>query len=103
MVDKRYGNSAPGKSTITDWYAEFKCSCINTDDAECSGLPKSAVVAENITKLRKIVLCDRKLKLREIARIFGDAYFVFEVCAVFAHTRPKTTTRRGFRALFGAV
>ena len=23
-LDKRYGDSAPGKSTIIDWYAEFK-------------------------------------------------------------------------------
>ena len=31
--DKRYGDSAPGKSTITDWYAEFKRGRTNTDDA----------------------------------------------------------------------
>ena len=24
-LDKRYGDSASGKSTIIDWYAEFKC------------------------------------------------------------------------------
>ena len=39
----------------------------NTDDAERSGRPKSAVVPENITKVHKIVLGDRKSKLREIA------------------------------------
>ena len=65
--DKRYGDFAPGKSTIIDWYAEFKSGCTNTDDAERSGHPKSAVVPENITKVHKIVLGDRKLKLREIA------------------------------------
>ena len=54
-LDKRYGNSAPGKSTIIDWYAEFKRSRTNTDDAERSGRPKSAVVPENITKVYKIV------------------------------------------------
>lgn len=45
--DKRYGDSAPGKSTIIDWYAEFKCGRTN-DDAERFGRPKSAVVPENI-------------------------------------------------------
>ena len=39
----------------------------NTDDGERSGHPKSAVVPENITKVHKIVLSDRQLKLREIA------------------------------------
>ena len=68
-LDKRYGDSAPGKSTIIDWYAEFERGRTNTDDAERSGCLKSAVVPENITKVLKIVLGDRKLKLREIAGI----------------------------------
>ena len=66
-LDKRYGDSEPRKSTIIDWYAEFKSGRTNTDDAERSGRPKSAVVPENITKVHKIVLGGRKLKLREIA------------------------------------
>ena len=37
---------APGKSTIIVWYAEFKRDRTNTDDAERSGRPKSAVVPE---------------------------------------------------------
>ena len=65
-LDKRYGDSAPGKSTIIDWYAKFKRGRTNTDDAERSGRPKSVVVPEKITKVHKIVLGDRKLKLREI-------------------------------------
>ncbi|XP_023214386.1 uncharacterized protein LOC111617308, partial [Centruroides sculpturatus] len=67
--DKHYGDSAPGKSTIIDWYAEFKCNHTNTDDTECSGHPKSTVVLENIKKVHKIVLKDRKVKLCEIADI----------------------------------
>ena len=66
-LDKCYRDSAPGKSTIDDWYAEFKRGWINTDDAKRSGRPKSAVVPENITKVPKIVLSDCKLKFREIA------------------------------------
>ena len=66
-LDKRYGDSAPGKSTIIDWYSEFKRGRTNTDNAERSGRPKSAFVPENITKVHKIVLGDCKLKLREIA------------------------------------
>ena len=61
-LDKRQGDSAPGKSTIIDWYAEFKRGRTNTDDAERSGPPKSAVDSENITKVHNVVLCDRKLK-----------------------------------------
>ena len=64
-LDKLYGDSAPGKSSIIYWYAKFKRGRTNTDDAECSGRPKSAVISENITKVHKIVLGDRKLKLHE--------------------------------------
>ena len=55
---------------MIDWYAGFKRDRISTDDAERSGRPKSAVVPENIMKVHKIVLGDRKLKLREIADTF---------------------------------
>ena len=65
-LDKHYGDSAPEKSIIIDWYAEFKRDRTNVNDAERSGRPKSAVVSENVTKVLKIFLGNRKLKLREI-------------------------------------
>ena len=54
LLDKRYGESAPGKSTIID-------------DAEPFSRSKSAAVPGNITKVHKIVLSDRKLELHEVA------------------------------------
>ncbi len=67
LARKRYPNSAPGKSTIAYWFAEFKRGCINTDDALHSGRPKEAVTLENIVKVHKIVLAILKVKLLEIA------------------------------------
>ena len=66
-LEKRYGDSAPKKSTIIDWCAKFKRSRANIEVAERSGRLKSAVVTKNITKVHKIVLGDRNLKLRQIA------------------------------------
>jgi len=40
---------------------------VDTKDAERSGRPKTAVTPENVAKIRKMVLADRKLKLKEIA------------------------------------
>ena len=83
-LDKHYGNSAPGKSTIIDWYAEFKRGPTNTDDAERFGRPTSAVVLENITKVHKKVLGDRKMKLREIADTIkiseGSVFTILHEC-----------------------
>ena len=55
-LSKRYGDSAPGKLTIIDWYAEFKRGRTNTHDVERSGRPNSAVFSENIIKVYKTVL-----------------------------------------------
>ena len=52
-IDKRYGDSPPGKSTIINWYAEFKCGHANIDDAEHSGRSKSIVVPEKMLKGKK--------------------------------------------------
>ena len=78
-LDKRYGDSASGQSTIIDLSAEFKRGRTNTDDAERSGHPKSAVVPENITKVHKIVLADCKLKLRETADALKLSEGVFTI------------------------
>ena len=52
---------------VEKWFTDCKRDRTNTDDAERSGRRYTAVVPENITKVHKIVLGDRKLKLREIA------------------------------------
>ena len=55
-LDKCYSDSAPSETTVKRWYADFKCDRTNTNDAESSGHPNSAVVLENIKKLHKLVL-----------------------------------------------
>lgn len=66
-LDKCYSDSAPSATTVKRWYADLKRGRTDTNDAERPGRPNSAVVPENIKKVHKIVLADRKLKLREIA------------------------------------
>ena len=55
---------------VEKWFAYFERGHTNTDDAERSGRPNSAVVPENIQKVHKMVLDDHKLKLREITDTF---------------------------------
>ncbi|XP_054737848.1 protein GVQW3-like [Anastrepha obliqua] len=68
-LDDHYGTSAPGKSTVIDWYADFKRGRTDTNDAHRSGRPNAAVVPEKIKQVHKLVLADRKLKLDDIADI----------------------------------
>ncbi|KAF7280493.1 hypothetical protein GWI33_005832 [Rhynchophorus ferrugineus] len=62
-----FPDTAPGKSTIKDWYAKFRRGEISTEDGERSGRPKVVVTGENIKKVHKMILNNRKLKLNEIA------------------------------------
>lgn len=66
-LNKCYPDSAPAQSKIIYWFAEFKRGRASTSDAERSGRPKEAVTDENIKKVHKIILNDRKVKLIEIA------------------------------------
>lgn len=68
-LDKCYGISSPSYATIKKWHAEFKRGRTCTDDTERLKRPNEAVTEENITKVHRIVLDDRKVKVREIADI----------------------------------
>ena len=66
-LEKSYLDSATSRQMIERWFANFKRGHTNTNDAELSGRPNLAIVPENIKKVHKIVLADRKLKLCEMA------------------------------------
>ena len=51
---------------VKKWFADFKRGSTNTDDAERSGHPNSAVVPENIKEVNIVILANRKFNLREI-------------------------------------
>ena len=45
--DKCYSDSALSKTTVKRWYADFKCGCTDTNDAECSVHPNSPFLPKN--------------------------------------------------------
>ena len=45
-LDKCYSDSASSEAAVKRWYADFKYSWIDPNDAECSGCPNLAVVLE---------------------------------------------------------
>ena len=78
---------------VKRWYADFKCGPTDTNDAEQSGRPNSAVVLGNTKKLHKLILADCKLKLCEVAedlKISEGSVFtichLFKVGTIFAHS-----------------
>ena len=68
-LEKHYSDSAPSKRSICYWYAEFKRGRTDTDDIPSTVRPNDAVIPENVEKTLKIIMSDRKVKVREIADI----------------------------------
>ena len=80
-LKKCYPDCAPSKTTICRWYADFKRGRTNVNDAERLGRPNEAVAPENIKQISKIIMYDRKLKVRKIANMVnistGSASTIF--------------------------
>ena len=49
-LDKCHSDSASSETMVKRYYADFKCSHTDTNDAECSGCLNSAVVLEKMKK-----------------------------------------------------
>ena len=75
-LDKCYSDSASSETMVKRLYADFNCSRTDTNDAERSGRPNSAVVPQNTKKLPKLLLADRKLKSSDI----GEELKISEGC-----------------------
>lgn len=59
-LEKCYPGSAPSKTTIFWWYADFQRGRTEASDAERSGRPNEAETPENVKQVLKIVMGDRK-------------------------------------------
>ncbi|KYM99688.1 Histone-lysine N-methyltransferase SETMAR, partial [Cyphomyrmex costatus] len=70
-LEKCYPTSAPSRTTVYRWFSEFKMGRTSTEDAPRSGRPKEATNVEIVKQMHRIVLNDRKVKLRELAEAVG--------------------------------
>ncbi|GBP84565.1 Histone-lysine N-methyltransferase SETMAR [Eumeta japonica] len=70
-LDKYNGDSAPSISMVKKWFTEFRCGRTSTSDAERSGRPKEVITPEIVDKIHKMIMDDRRMKVRELAHAVG--------------------------------
>ncbi|XP_076661839.1 LOW QUALITY PROTEIN: protein GVQW3-like [Halictus rubicundus] len=67
MLQKAYGKSCLSKTQTYEWYKAFKEGREEVQDLPRAGRPSMASTDENIEKIKKMVIDNRRLSVREVA------------------------------------
>ncbi|GFW50661.1 histone-lysine N-methyltransferase SETMAR [Trichonephila clavipes] len=70
-----FGNESPCRATVARWFKEF-CSCHNSlQDEEHTGRPRLAVIPDNVSAIRKMLMDDNRCTYQMIQKElnFGSA------------------------------
>ena len=70
-LDSTLGESAPSFTTIKYWVVEFKRGRTSCRNEHRSDRTNEVTTTEMVKKLHKMVLDDRRLKVRELADMVG--------------------------------
>lgn len=82
------GECAPSYSTTKKWAAEFKRGRLSIEDDPRSGRPQSAVTEENIKKVHKKVLENRRLKVSDVAEDLDISVgSIYEILTTHLHMK----------------
>lgn len=66
-----FGEQAPSRATVYNWFNEFQRGRFSLSDDERSGRPLTAVTAENIERVRNMVRNDDRVTFEEIQESLG--------------------------------
>lgn len=70
-LKKGFGDEAPSKTRVYEWYKEFKHGRTSLKDEPREGRPKSVVLPENIDAVQKLIEQDRHVTYREFEACLG--------------------------------
>ncbi|KAE9536204.1 hypothetical protein AGLY_007427 [Aphis glycines] len=71
MLQKAYGQSVMKKTSVYEWYKRFQDGREDVEDDERSGRPSTSIIDENVKKVEKMVMNDRRITIREVADEVG--------------------------------
>ncbi|RVE51275.1 hypothetical protein evm_004079 [Chilo suppressalis] len=67
MLTVAYGEATLDKSNVYRWYKMFSEGREDVSDEERSGRPSTSTIDENIDEVKKLVLTNRRITVREVA------------------------------------
>lgn len=67
MLQKAFGDSAMSKTRAYEWFNSFKEGREVVEDLPRSGRPSTSTTDDNINKIKKLVLQNRRFSVRELA------------------------------------
>ncbi|GFR83720.1 histone-lysine N-methyltransferase SETMAR [Elysia marginata] len=66
-IAETYNEGAMSRSRVYQWCTWFGEGRTSVDDQPKSGRPKTSTNEQNITRVVRLIKCDRRMKIREIA------------------------------------
>lgn len=73
-IQQTIGTNAVPYSTVAYWVAEFKRGRANCEDDPRSGRPSTSVTDENVARIEKLVLEDRRISIQQLAEILHISF-----------------------------
>lgn len=73
-IQQTLGNDALPYSTVAYWVAEFKRGRSSCKDDPRSGRPSTSITEENVKKVEKLVLDDRRITIKYLAKILKISF-----------------------------
>lgn len=74
MLKKAFGDDTMSQPRVYEWYKRFQEGREDIEDDERSGRPSTSTSDENVEKVKKIVLANRRITIREVAEETGISY-----------------------------
>ncbi|KAJ8949360.1 hypothetical protein NQ318_012024 [Aromia moschata] len=71
ILKEVYGNECLSRTQVFEWFKRFKVGHETTEEYPRPGRPSKSKTDENIEKIDKSILADRRLNIRELAEIRG--------------------------------
>ncbi|XP_018337789.1 PREDICTED: putative uncharacterized protein FLJ37770 [Trachymyrmex septentrionalis] len=86
MLTVAFGESTMSKTRVYEWYKRFKKSREDVEDDDRSGRPSTSITDDNVERVKKMILENRRITIREVA---DDVGISFGSCqAIFSDVLP---------------